>query len=94
MDAAQYPVIPPSGALTEAARQEEREADATADAWTDRNVQGGYAFDWWDGVSDLDCQDFSTQYEAQAFYESEGGPARDAHYLDGDNDGLACERLP
>ena len=43
------------------------------------------------GVSDKDCRDFATQAEAQAFYETEDG---DPHRLDGDNDGIACERLP
>lgn len=37
------------------------------------------------------CDDFSTQEEAQAEYESEYG---DPNYLDGDNDGIACEWLP
>lgn len=57
-------------------------------------LHGGYDFSWWDGVSDLDCKDFTTRAEAQAFYEWQGGPARDPHYLDGDHDGLACEGLP
>ena len=44
--------------------------------------------------SDRDCSDFATQAEAQAFFLANGGPARDPHRLDGDNDGIACERLP
>ncbi|MDE0079013.1 MAG: excalibur calcium-binding domain-containing protein [Caldilineaceae bacterium] len=43
---------------------------------------------------DCDCDDFSTQEEAQAFYIAAGGPERDPHRLDGDNDGIACEHLP
>jgi hypothetical protein len=43
------------------------------------------------GVADKDCRDFATQQEAQDFYESEDG---DPHRLDGDDDGVACERLP
>lgn len=39
------------------------------------------------------CADFDTQEEAQAFYESQGGPAEDPHGLDGDSDGIACETL-
>jgi Excalibur calcium-binding domain len=39
---------------------------------------------------DRDCADFSTQSEAQAFFE---GPGSDPHGLDGDADGLACESL-
>jgi micrococcal nuclease len=46
------------------------------------------------GGGDRDCSDFSSQREAQAFFEAEGGPGRDPHRLDGDNDGLACESLP
>ena len=50
------------------------------------NVDGGV-------VSDRDCSDFSTQREAQRFYEEQGGPESDAHRLDEDDDGLACEGL-
>ena len=41
---------------------------------------------------DKDCGDFSSQAEAQAFYEAAG--AGDPHRLDGDDDGVACESLP
>lgn len=43
---------------------------------------------------DKDCSDFSSQAEAQAFFEAAGGPERDPHKLDRDGDGLACESLP
>ncbi|CDQ20957.1 thermonuclease family protein [Halobacillus karajensis] len=44
--------------------------------------------------SDRDCSDFSSQEEAQAFYEAAGGPKEDPHRLDGnDNDGIVCENL-
>lgn len=44
---------------------------------------------------DRDCSDFTTQAEAQAFYEAAGGPAKDPHKLDGsDRDGRVCETLP
>ena len=42
---------------------------------------------------DRDCVDFSSWEEAQAFFEGAGGPSVDWHRLDGDNDGIACERL-
>jgi Excalibur calcium-binding domain len=42
------------------------------------------------GVADKDCRDFATQSEAQDFMEQNEG---DPHRLDGDNDGVACERL-
>ena len=45
-------------------------------------------------IADRDCSDFTTQAEAQAFFLANGGPGRDPHRLDGDNDGIACERLP
>jgi len=38
------------------------------------------------------CADFSTQAEAQAVMEFCGND--DIHYLDGDDDGIACESLP
>ena len=43
---------------------------------------------------DRDCSDFATQREAQRFYLAAGGPGQDRHRLDGDRDGIACERLP
>ena len=42
---------------------------------------------------DKDCSDFDGWAEAQAFYESEGGPGSDPHGLDGDGDGVACSSL-
>lgn len=48
-----------------------------------------------DGTStpDRDCSDFSSQQEAQRFFENQGGPQRDPHQLDADGDGMACESL-
>jgi micrococcal nuclease len=42
-------------------------------------------------TSDCDCSDFQTQAEAQRVLNSFPG---DPHRLDGDSDGVACERLP
>ena len=39
------------------------------------------------------CDDFSTQAEAQKVFEYCGGVGNDIHRLDGDKDGLACESL-
>lgn len=43
-------------------------------------------------VGDQDCPDFASQAEAQAYFESLGGPSVDPDDLDRDKDGLACER--
>jgi len=40
------------------------------------------------------CDDFTTQAEAQRIFESCGGISNDIHRLDGDNDGVVCESLP
>ena len=40
---------------------------------------------------DRDCPDFANQTEAQCFYLAAGGPSRDPHRLDSNNNGLACE---
>ena len=45
-------------------------------------------------TGDQDCKDFKTQKEAQAFFISQGGPAKDPHKLDADKDGVVCENLP
>jgi hypothetical protein len=44
--------------------------------------------------NDIDCDDFSSQREAQEFFRSEGGPKSDPHGLDADGDGRVCEELP
>jgi len=47
-----------------------------------------------DGI-DYDCSDFSTQAEAQAYFESQGGsPTNNVDGLDANGDGIACESLP
>ncbi len=43
---------------------------------------------------DRDCSDFASQRDAQIFYLEHGGPAKDPDRLDGDHDGVACERNP
>ena len=48
----------------------------------------------WDGRSDLDCADFATRVNAQAFYVAMGGPDRDPHNLDVDRNGLVCHTRP
>lgn len=44
-------------------------------------------------AADKDCSDFRSWRAAQSFYKSHGGPRRDPHRLDGDDDGIACESL-
>jgi Excalibur calcium-binding domain len=45
-------------------------------------------------AGDKDCKDFRTQRAAQIFFLRHGGPRRDPHRLDGDDDGIACEDNP
>lgn len=45
-------------------------------------------------ADDYNCEDFSTQTEAQRFFEKVGGVGNDVNRLDGDKDGEACESLP
>ena len=40
------------------------------------------------------CDDFSTQSEAQEVFKKCGGVSNDVHHLDGDADGIVCESLP
>lgn len=42
-------------------------------------------------TGDKNCKDFASQADAQTFFVSQGGPARDSHDLDRDDDGIACE---
>ena len=45
-------------------------------------------------IKDRNCSDFDAWSEAQAFFESQGGPGSDPHRLDRDGDGVACQSLP
>jgi hypothetical protein len=45
-------------------------------------------------ADDYNCDDFSTQPEAQAFFLKVGGTKNDVNRLDGNKDGVACEALP
>ena len=42
----------------------------------------------------IDCYEFVDQAEAQRYFEAKGAPSRDPYYLDGDDDGIACEPGP
>ena len=44
--------------------------------------------------NDYNCDDFSTQPEAQRFFIKVGGVGNDVNRLDGNKDGDACESLP
>lgn len=43
-------------------------------------------------TNDKDCSDFTSQGEAQRFYDAHG--PGDPHHLDGNGDGEVCESLP
>lgn len=45
-------------------------------------------------ADDYNCDDFSTQPEAQAFFLKVGGVGNDVNRLDGNKDGVACQSLP
>lgn len=58
------------------------------DRYDDPEVERSYA-----EYGDRDCSDFSSQDEAQEFFEDEGGPDEDYHNLDRDGDGVVCESI-
>ncbi len=45
-------------------------------------------------TDEYNCADFTTQPEAQRFFDKAGGVGHDTNVLDGDKDGIACESLP
>ncbi len=45
-------------------------------------------------TNEYNCDDFTTQPEAQTFFEKAGGVKGDTNRLDGDKNGLACQSLP
>ena len=64
---------------------------AAASALLAAGLTVGTAF----AAPDRDCPSFSTQQEAQDYFESIGGsPDNNADRLDDDGDGIACDDLP
>ena len=45
-------------------------------------------------TDEYNCEDFTTQADAQRFFKNAGGPSQDTNRLDADNDREACESLP
>lgn len=45
-------------------------------------------------TDEYNCDDFTTQPQAQRFFDKAGGVSEDTNRLDGDKDGEACESLP
>ena len=59
-----------------------------------RDKQGNVVTSGGKYTDEYNCDDFSTQPEAQSFFNKAGGVSKDTNRLDGDNDGEACESLP
>lgn len=69
-----------------------------------RDVEGNVLYDKLGNITtdgdkgkkadNYNCDDFSTQPQAQTFFERVGGLGNDVNRLDGDKDGEACESLP
>lgn len=45
-------------------------------------------------TDEYNCSDFSTQKEAQTFYDNAGGKKADVNRLDANKDGIPCQSLP
>ncbi len=60
-----------------------------------RDEEGNLVMGTMCGDAVYNCDDFTTQAEAQDVYEyCKFGKSNDPHRLDGDDDGIACESLP
>ncbi len=59
-----------------------------------RDKEGNVVTEGGKYTDEYNCEDFTTQPEAQKFFDNAGGPSQDTNRLDGDNDGEACEALP
>ncbi len=59
-----------------------------------RDKQGNVVTSGGKYTDEYNCDDFSTQIEAQNFFVKAGGTSKDTNRLDGDSDGEACESLP
>lgn len=65
-----------------------------ADAKVMRDINGNVVESGGKYTDEYNCDDFTTQPQAQTFFTNAGGPSTDTNGLDGDNDGVACEALP
>jgi len=61
------------------------------ESWEMPEYSESYTCDCYDNL--YNCDDFSSQAEAQECFEYCGGINNDIHWLDGDDDGIACESL-
>ena len=60
-----------------------------------RDINGNVVTDGTGKAEDeYNCDDFTTQPQAQNFFINAGGVSNDVNRLDGDKDGQACESLP
>lgn len=69
--------------------------DSLSEAKVMRDVKGNVVTDGTGKATDeYNCADFTTQPDAQAFFDKAGGVEGDTNNLDGDNNGVACQDLP
>jgi hypothetical protein len=61
-----------------------------------RDAEGNVVTDATKGkaTDEYNCDDFTTQPQAQNFFDKAGGASNDTNRLDGNKDGDACESLP
>lgn len=62
-----------------------------------RDIEGNEVAEGTPGAKYADeynCDDFTTQEEAQTFFDNMGGIDFDVNRLDGNKDGVACQALP
>lgn len=73
----------------------EKDADGNLLTKIMRDKEGNVVTDGSGKATDeYNCADFSTQEQAQNFFEKAGGVSKDTNRLDGNNDGVACQDLP
>lgn len=70
------------------------QGESLSEAKVMRDIKGNVVESGGKYTDEYNCDDFTTQPEAQTFFENAGGPSTDTNGLDGDNDGVACESLP
>jgi hypothetical protein len=73
------------------AQQAADDAQAAADAAAADDAAAAQSTPDYSSGNNMNCSDFSTQGEAQAYYNAQVG---DPDGLDADHDGVACEALP
>ncbi|MFH1801481.1 MAG: thermonuclease family protein [archaeon] len=89
-----YPYSPDTSLCPQIEEAEQYAKNNNLGIWADVEETPFDDSDYICSYNAYNCDDFTTHAQAQAIFNACGGISNDIHWLDGDDDGLACENLP